>query len=87
MKVIALPLIGLIRLYQLVVSPLLPAGTCKFHPSCSTYAVDALRTHGLLRGSVLAGWRVLRCHPWSHGGVDRVEDQTVFRRPHRAGEA
>ena len=87
MKVLALPLIGLIRLYQLVVSPLMPANTCKFHPSCSVYASDALRAHGLVRGSVLAGWRLLRCHPWSHGGVDRVENQTLFRHQHRAGEA
>ena len=62
--------IGLVRLYQLVVSPLLPANTCKYHPSCSQYAVDALRKHGLVRGSALAGWRLLRCNPWSRGGVD-----------------
>ena len=78
MRVLAVPLIGLIRLYQLLVSPLLPAGTCKYHPTCSTYAVEALRTHGLLRGSVLAVWRLARCNPWSHGGVDRVEDQRLF---------
>ena len=47
-----------------------PEGTCKFHPSCSQYALDALREFGLVRGSVLAGWRLLRCNPWSHGGVD-----------------
>jgi putative membrane protein insertion efficiency factor len=47
----------------------LPA-TCKYHPSCSQYAIDALRKHGLLRGSLKAGWRLLRCNPWSHGGVD-----------------
>ena len=80
MRLLALPLVGLLRLYQLLVSPLLPTGTCKYHPSCSAYAIDALRTHGLLRGSVLAGWRVLRCNPWSHGGVDRVEDQRLFSR-------
>ena len=78
MRLLALPLVGLIRLYQLLVSPLLPAGTCKYHPSCSAYAVEALRTHGLLRGGVLAGWRLLRCNPWSHGGVDYAKDQTVF---------
>jgi uncharacterized protein len=59
-----------IRLYQLLVSPLLPANTCKFHPSCSEYAVLAIRKHGVLRGAGLAGWRLLRCHPWSAGGVD-----------------
>jgi uncharacterized protein len=55
--------------------------SCKYHPSCSQYALDALRELGLLRGSVLAAWRLLRCNPWSHGGVDRVSDQRLFRRP------
>jgi uncharacterized protein len=59
-----------IRLYQVLVSPLLPANTCKFHPSCSEYAVLAIRKHGVLRGSRLAAWRLLRCHPWAKGGVD-----------------
>ena len=51
-------------------------GTCKYHPSCSQYAIDALREHGLVRGSLLAGWRLLRCNPWSHGGVDHVQPRT-----------
>jgi hypothetical protein len=59
-----------IRLYQLLVSPLLPANTCKFHPTCSEYAVLAIRKHGVLRGVPMAVRRLLRCHPWSHGGVD-----------------
>jgi putative membrane protein insertion efficiency factor len=59
-----------IRLYQLLISPLLPANTCKFHPSCSEYAALAIRKHGVLRGVRLAAWRLLRCHPWSAGGVD-----------------
>ena len=67
-----------IRLYQRLVSPALPR-SCKYHPSCSEYAVQAIRTHGILRGMVLAAWRLLRCNPWSHGGVDFVEDQTLFR--------
>ena len=46
------------------------APTCKYHPSCSEYAVLAIRTHGVLRGLPLAAWRLMRCHPWSHGGVD-----------------
>ena len=62
--------IGLVRLYQLLVSPLLPANTCKYHPSCSQYAIDALRKHGLVVGSAKAAWRLLRCNPWSRGGVD-----------------
>jgi putative membrane protein insertion efficiency factor len=59
---------------------LTPAGTCKYHPSCSQYASDAFRHYGLARGTVLAGWRLLRCNPWSHGGVDHAHDQTLFRR-------
>ena len=58
-----------LRLYQLVVSPLFP-GSCKYHPSCSQYAIDAIRKHGVVKGSVKAGWRLLRCNPWSRGGVD-----------------
>jgi putative membrane protein insertion efficiency factor len=67
-----------IRLYQRVISPGLPA-RCRYHPSCSAYAIEAIRRYGVLRGVVLAAWRVLRCNPWSHGGVDFVEDQTLFR--------
>jgi putative membrane protein insertion efficiency factor len=62
--------IGLVRLYQLLVSPLLAPGTCKYHPSCSQYAIDAMRKYGLVRGSAKAAWRLLRCNPWSRGGVD-----------------
>jgi putative membrane protein insertion efficiency factor len=67
-----------IRLYQRVVSPALPQ-RCKYHPSCSAYAVQAIRSYGILRGLVLAGWRLLRCNPWSHGGIDPVEQQRLFR--------
>ena len=67
-----------VRLYQRVISPALPA-RCKYYPSCSEYAIQAVRSYGILRGVVLAAWRLLRCNPWSHGGVDFVEDQTLFR--------
>jgi putative membrane protein insertion efficiency factor len=67
-----------ILLYQRVISPALPA-RCKYHPSCSQYAVEAIRHYGILRGVVLAAWRLLRCNPWSHGGVDLVQDQKLFR--------
>jgi putative membrane protein insertion efficiency factor len=63
--------------YQHLLSPLLPA-RCKYHPSCSQYALDAFREYGLARGLVLAAWRLLRCNPWSHGGVDYARDQTIF---------
>lgn len=67
-----------IRVYQRAISPALPQ-RCKYHPSCSHYALDAIRGYGILRGLVLAAWRVLRCNPWSHGGVDPVSSQRLFR--------
>jgi uncharacterized protein len=69
--------VGGVYLYRYTLGVVFPA-TCKYHPSCSQYAIDALRQYGLARGIVLAGWRLLRCNPWSHGGVDRVEDQRLF---------
>jgi uncharacterized protein len=60
---------GLVQVYRHSVG-LLFAGRCKYHPTCSQYAVDAIRRYGLLRGGARAGWRLLRCNPWSHGGVD-----------------
>ena len=66
-----------IRLYSRFISPALPP-RCKYHPSCSAYAVGAIERYGILRGLVLAVWRVLRCNPWSHGGYDPPEAQTVF---------
>ena len=63
--------IGLVWLYRLTLGALFPT-TCKYHPSCSEYAIQALRRHGLIRGSALAAWRLLRCNPWSHGGFDPV---------------
>jgi uncharacterized protein len=68
----------LVRAYQTLVSPLL-GPRCKYHPTCSRYAADALREFGLARGLVLASWRLLRCNPWSHGGVDYARDQHLFR--------
>jgi uncharacterized protein len=67
-----------IHAYRLVVSPLL-GPRCKYHPTCSQYALDAIRELGALRGAVLAAWRVLRCNPWSHGGVDHVRDRRILR--------
>jgi putative membrane protein insertion efficiency factor len=70
-----------IRVYRRVVSPALPA-RCKYHPSCSAYALQAIGTYGILRGAVLAAWRLLRCNPFSHGGYDPVSAQTLFRPRH-----
>jgi putative membrane protein insertion efficiency factor len=67
----SLALIGLFRLYQLALSPMTGA-SCRYYPSCSAYAIGALRSHGLVRGAGLTAWRLLRCNPWSKGGVDHV---------------
>ena len=67
-----------IRLWQRVVSPAF-GSRCKYYPSCSEYAAQAITRFGILRGLILAGWRLLRCNPWSHGGVDLVEDQRLFK--------
>jgi hypothetical protein len=67
-----------IRIYQRLVSPLLPR-RCRYEPTCSHYAADAIRSHGVARGLILAGWRVLRCNPFSAGGLDPVSRQRLFR--------
>lgn len=68
---LARPLIWLVRAYQLFVSPFVPP-SCRFHPTCSQYAIEALDKHGPLRGSWLAIRRIARCHPWHAGGHDPV---------------
>jgi putative membrane protein insertion efficiency factor len=72
-----------IRVYQRAISPAL-GNRCRYYPSCSEYAVQATRSYGILRGLVLAAWRLLRCNPLSHGGFDYVEEQTLFRTRPRA---
>lgn len=67
-----------IRLYQRFISPMLPR-RCKYYPTCSAYAVEAIREVGAVRGTILAAWRLVRCNPFSHGGVDLVEDRPFFK--------
>jgi uncharacterized protein len=67
-----------IRGYQLLISPMV-GERCRYYPSCSEYAAQAIQRFGILRGLVLAGWRLLRCNPWSRGGVDPVEEQRIFK--------
>jgi putative membrane protein insertion efficiency factor len=66
-------LIGLVLLYRWLLKPWL-GNACRFEPTCSAYALQALERHGAARGAVLAGWRLLRCHPWCAGGTDPVPD-------------
>src|SRR3954447_1266577 len=75
-----------IRAYQRFISPAMPR-RCRYHPTCSAYAVDAVREFGVLRGVVLAGWRLLRRNPFSPGGYDPVEKQTLFKRHRREAAA
>jgi hypothetical protein len=66
------PVLGLIRLYQLTLARALPAGTCRFYPTCSHYTYEAIVRYGLLKGGWLGTWRVLRCQPFHPGGYDPV---------------
>ena len=77
------PLVAMLRGYQRWISPALPP-TCRFHPTCSAYAVEALQVHGLLRGTALTVWRLLRCAPWHPGGIDPVPQG---RRPRTSSPA
>lgn len=67
-----------IRLYQRWISPALPR-RCKYEPTCSAYAAQAIRELGVMRGSILAAWRLARCNPFSHGGYDPVEARRLFK--------
>ena len=65
-------IVGVVKIYKYCISPLLPP-SCRFTPSCSTYMIQAVEKHGVLRGVVLGVWRILRCHPFSKGGYDPVK--------------
>ena len=65
-------ILALIRFYQMTISRGLPENTCRFYPSCSHYGYQAVYKHGAIRGSLMAGWRVLRCNPFNPGGYDPV---------------
>lgn len=82
LRVLGMParllLVGLVRAYRVAVSPMVGC-RCRYYPSCSAYAEEALRRHGALKGSLLAVWRVLRCNPFSWGGVDKVPEAGAWR--------
>lgn len=80
MSPLSAPLILILRGYQRFISPLL-GPRCRYYPSCSTYAVTALERHGAVKGLALGTWRVLRCNPWSLGGVDHVPDKGKWKSP------
>lgn len=70
--------LSLIKLYRKYISPLTPP-KCKYYPTCSSYAITAVERFGAVRGSALALWRILRCNPWSMGGVDFVPEKFTFK--------
>ena len=65
-------LINMIKFYRKYISPIMGSGKCKFVPTCSSYAIEALEKHGLFKGTILSIWRILRCNPFSKGGYDPV---------------
>lgn len=71
-------IISLIKLYKRFISPLTPP-KCKYYPTCSTYALTAVERFGAIRGTALAVWRILRCNPWSMGGIDYVPEKFTFK--------
>lgn len=73
-------LIAPIRLYQRYISPGLPA-RCRYYPTCSEYAVEAVKVHGPTKGFLLATWRIMRCNPWTRGGVDHVPEKGEWKSP------
>lgn len=76
---------GAVYAYRYVLQPLFPAGGCRFHPTCSEYALDAIAAHGPWRGGRLAVTRILRCHPWGGAGLDPVPDAEGAGRGRIAG--
>mgnify|MGYP003920086367 FL=1 len=73
-------LIGLLRVYRALISPLY-GEVCRYYPSCSAYALEAVQVHGSIKGSWLAGRRLARCHPWAPGGVDKVPPKNGADQP------
>ena len=76
-------LLLIIRAYQMVISPMLPPDTCRFYPSCSRYAFQAIYRFGALRGGVMGAWRVLRCNPFNPGGFDPVPLEFKLHNPNQ----
>jgi putative membrane protein insertion efficiency factor len=76
MKILTLPFIIVIKIYQKLISPLTPA-TCRFEPTCSHYSIDALKEHGAIKGSKLMIIRIFSCHPWGRSGYDPVPKKNI----------
>ncbi|MGB9205199.1 MAG: membrane protein insertion efficiency factor YidD, partial [Terriglobales bacterium] len=77
--------LGLLRLYKRWISPVFPP-SCRYVPTCSEYAMEAVERHGVVRGGLMAGWRLLRCHPLAAGGLDAVASPTYSQKARMSGE-
>tara|TARA_Y100000746_G_scaffold202457_1_gene187923 strand:+ start:375 stop:617 length:243 start_codon:yes stop_codon:yes gene_type:complete len=75
-KIIIFPLLIIIKVYQLLISPIL-RGNCRFLPTCSEYAIESLKSHGLIKGSILTIKRIGRCHPWGDHGYDPIPSKNL----------
>ena len=75
-KIIIFPLLIIIKVYQLIISPIL-RGNCRFLPTCSEYAIESLKSHGLIKGSILTIKRIGRCHPWGGHGYDPIPSKNL----------
>lgn len=84
-KIIGFIIIKIIRGYQIFISPI-KGPTCKYYPSCSSYMIQALQKHGIIKGLILGLYRLLRCNPFSNGGVDLVPEKNHWKAPKYSGE-
>jgi uncharacterized protein len=80
MSLAARALLGLIRLYQVVISPVM-GRNCRYEPTCSAYSADAIRSFGVVRGALMGLVRLARCHPWARGGIDPVPSRPAGGAP------
>ena len=74
-NILAWAMLGVIHAYRLVLSPYM-GKQCKFQPTCSEYGLDAIRTHGAIKGGLLTLWRIVRCNPWAKGGYEPIPNKT-----------
>lgn len=74
--------IFLIRVYQMVISPFLPANSCRFFPTCSTYTIESIQKHGAIKGTLLGCVRICKCHPYHDGGYDPVPEHFTLTKQH-----
>ncbi len=78
-KIVTLPFVAVIKFYKKFISPLKGEPCCRYYPTCSSYALQAFKMHGVIKGVILSAWRIIRCNPWSDGGIDYVPEKFYYR--------